>query len=79
MRPNDKDTVSQHGGQWFASLQIGQVSDNITCLGAGSTSLENKKKRKTYAFRRQFNEKPSIILGCPGLPAYTCDDVVTLA
>ncbi len=49
------------------------------CLGAGSTSLENKKKRKTYAFRRQFNEKPSIILGCPGLPTYTCDDVVTLA
>ena len=25
-----------------------------------------EKKRKDYAFRRQFNEKPSIILGCPG-------------
>ncbi len=25
------------------------------------------KKRKDYAFRRQFNEKPSIILGCPGV------------
>ena len=24
------------------------------------------KKRKDYAFRRQFNEKPSIIPGCPG-------------
>jgi len=31
--------------------------------------LEKKrieKKRKDYAFRRQFNEKPSIIPGCPG-------------
>ncbi len=25
-----------------------------------------KKKRKDYAFRRQFNEKPSIVPGCPG-------------
>jgi len=24
-----------------------------------------EKKRKDYAFRRQFNEKPSIIPGCP--------------
>ena len=28
--------------------------------------LERKeKKRKDYAFRRQFNEKPSITPGCP--------------
>ena len=27
-----------------------------------------EKKRKDYAFRRQFNEKPSIIPGCPGVP-----------
>ncbi len=25
-----------------------------------------RKKRKDYAFRRQCNEKPSIITGCPG-------------
>jgi len=25
------------------------------------------KKRKDYTFRRQFNEKPSIIPGCPGI------------
>ena len=25
-----------------------------------------EKKRKDYAFRRQFDEKPSLILGCPG-------------
>jgi hypothetical protein len=24
-----------------------------------------EKKRKDYTFRRQFNEKPSIIPGCP--------------
>jgi len=26
-----------------------------------------EKQRKDYAFWRQFNEKPSIVLGCPGL------------
>jgi len=26
---------------------------------------KKRKKRKDYAFRRQFNEKPSIIPGCP--------------
>jgi len=29
------------------------------------------KKRKDYAFRRQFNEKPSIIPGCPDLGTNT--------
>ncbi len=28
--------------------------------------LTSKKKRKVYVFWRQFNEKPSIVLGCPG-------------
>jgi len=30
-----------------------------------------EKKRKDYTFRRQFNEKPSIIPGCPGLTIET--------
>ena len=30
-----------------------------------STITRKEKKRKDYAFRRQFNEKPSIIPGCP--------------
>ena len=31
-----------------------------------------EKKRKDYAFQRQFNEKPSIIPGCPvQVPVYT--------
>ena len=28
------------------------------------------KERKDYAFRHQFNEKPSIIPGCPGVIAF---------
>jgi len=27
--------------------------------------LAAEKKRKNYAFQRQFNEKPSILPGCP--------------
>ncbi len=29
----------------------------------------SEKKRKDYTFRRQFNEKPSIIPGCPVVQA----------
>jgi len=29
-----------------------------------------EKKRKDYTFRRQLNEKPSIIPGCPGVSSY---------
>ena len=32
-----------------------------------SNLLEKEKKRKDYTFRRQFNEKPSMIPGCPGI------------
>ena len=35
-----------------------------------------EKKRKDYAFRRQFNEKPSIIPGCPGRAAGTHGDIL---
>ena len=43
---------------------------------------QKEEKRKDYAFRRQFNEKPSIIPGCPGQTAVLCtvraaDDVYT--
>jgi len=33
---------------------------------AAAAAAEKKRKRKDYTFRRQFNEKPSIIPGCPG-------------
>jgi hypothetical protein len=29
-----------------------------------------EKNRKDYTFRRQFNEKPSITLGCPGFSTH---------
>ena len=32
--------------------------------------MGREKKRKDYAFRRQFNEKPSIIPGWPALSRY---------
>ena len=36
-------------------------------------SLRKEKKRLDYTFRRQFNEKPSIIPGCPGsCPSLLC-------
>jgi len=34
----------------------------------GKEKKRKEKKRKDYTSRRQFNEKPSIILGCPGPP-----------
>ncbi len=30
-------------------------------------TARKEKKRKDYAFRRQFDEKPNIIPGCPGM------------
>jgi len=35
-------------------------------MSAAQFSKQRKNKRRDYAFRHQFNEKPSIILGCPG-------------
>ena len=53
------------------------------------TQAPIEKKRKDYAFRHQFNEKPSIIPGCPGtstnnpiqklVPQHACLNAVQLA
>ena len=32
----------------------------------GRRNTKKEKKRQDYAFRRQFNEKRSIVPGCPG-------------
>jgi len=37
----------------------------VICAGITWLVLARKKKRKDYAFQHQFNEKPSIIPGCP--------------
>ncbi len=43
------------------------ASGQQTAPGRFSVATKRKKGKKDYAFRRQFNEKPSIIPGCPGL------------
>ncbi len=35
-------------------------------MTSSQAQSKSEKKRKDYAFRHQFNEKPSIIPGCPG-------------
>jgi len=40
-------------------------------LQSTERSQEKKTKRKDYTFRRQFDEKPSVIPGCPGPKCYT--------
>ena len=37
---------------------------------------EKEKKRKDYAFRRRFDEKPSYLPGCPTVPHYTLYNTV---
>lgn len=54
------------------SLPADQLADhcqvlNVTCPAVSTTPPEKaKKKRKGYACRRQFDEKSTIIPGCPG-------------
>ena len=38
----------------------------IEATGQNLSLLLASKKRKDFPFRRQFNDKPSIIPGCPG-------------
>ncbi len=51
---------------WYgkATLQMKQLL--ALCILHHPTHMPQKTKRKDYAFRRQFNENPSIILGSPG-------------
>ena len=61
--------------QWVVALYFAMTT--VTTVGYGditahstveqvSFAVSLEKKRKDYAFRRQFNEKPSTIPGCPG-------------
>ncbi len=49
-------------------LRFTHMLQGNTCLlnAAIFNNNEAAEKRKDYTFRRQFNEKPSIIPGCPG-------------
>jgi len=48
------------------TVSIYDVGDNSCNPGHPDIAVSIEKKRKEYAFRHQFNEKPSIIPGCPG-------------
>ena len=77
MQSNQSD-----GGQRAARdimMVMERDSEGVSCLHAiahtpspgktawTSDNLSNsQKKRKDHAFRRQFDEKPSVIPGCPG-------------
>ena len=66
-----------------ACVDLGLVhcsSEHLECshITALIKSADIEKKRKGYTFRRQFNEKPSIILGCPGQQMYTHESNVII-
>ena len=57
--------VCWHGAQYLVPLGPAALAPaNNLPLAHGH--IFKKRKRKDYTFRRQFNEKPSIIPGCPG-------------
>ena len=55
-------------GQCKQVYAIQTKQDGFGCPHPSSASHRKEKHRKDYAFRRHFNEKPSIILGCLGAP-----------
>ena len=67
--PTGRNCVFQHLPLWKAQAFFLQASVVLM----PSTLHGKEKKRKDYAFRRQFNEKPSIIPGCPGIERYLVD------
>ncbi len=44
------------------------ITVRVTCTRSRKEKKRKEKKSKDYAFWRQFNEKPSIIPGCPRVP-----------
>jgi hypothetical protein len=65
--PPEKPLVGKGPGGCSAASTT-DLSAQQALLSSLDRRLPSKeKKRKDYTFRRQFNEKPSIIPGCPGL------------
>jgi len=60
---------------WPASSRSARVAEEGRWKNWYTTKkpAEKEKKRKDYAFCRQFEEKPRIIPGCPGKEACTWD------
>ena len=49
---------------WYQAHVLKQRGNQYLLSWSGES--EKEKKTKDYAFWRQFNEKPSIVPGCPG-------------
>ena len=65
------------GAGWCSPAPISFWHSKATCCMASFLvgvvcKKKRKEKRKDCAFRRQFNEKPSIIPGCPEALSDTC-------
>ncbi len=58
--PLGEDLPEQEAGS------SGSPQLHLTVLPCTCKSDASEKKRKDYTFRRRFNEKPSIVPGCPG-------------
>ena len=81
-----KVSVKQYDAPWMHVTQIDIANDKCSLAVSMQNDPElqllfsrmmyammNEKKRKQdYAFWRQFNEKPSIIPGCPGNEEWHC-------
>lgn len=59
-----KQTIKVHCLQWACHSSNASAGVHATLDSMGDM-LQKEKKTKDYAFRRQSNEKPRIILGCP--------------
>ncbi len=63
--PNAVQSVSQDTGDSTADERCFEAGVGPHAVPCRARSRQLDKKRKDYAFRRQFNEKPSIIPCCP--------------
>ena len=54
------------GRKVFCKVERSHPKPSTAWWRPTSHQVRKEKKRKNYAFRRQFNEKPSMIPGCPG-------------
>ncbi len=75
-----EEVVDQISVEAWRGSPWSSTSNRLLALSSSNTLLPanlKEKKRKDYAFRRQFNEKPSVIPGCPG--QQTCINCSVLA
>ena len=59
------ESYNEASGRWGA-VSRRLMAAYLRSKNVASLKVSAKKKRKDYAFWRQFNEKPSVTPGCPG-------------